>query len=186
MITHKYKKHLIHIFNPDTQKDSFEWFAWTTICWLGLVDRYVCKNITTSLMFCNLAPWALNCFLQRNLFITTPTPSWGPFPWPILKKLQHILQPPVIFNTMIQITMVYYSLIGVHNHHSTPLMPLWGNMSIVYHVLLMQFRTMLNKFKIMFSIIRDVEWYSIRICEYSSHISSVGLWWKQICTKINI
>jgi hypothetical protein len=33
----------------------------------------------------------------------------------------------------------------MHNQHLTPLMSLWGNMSIVYHVLLMQFKTMLNK-----------------------------------------
>jgi hypothetical protein len=53
--------------------------------------------------------------------------------------------------------MVYYSWIGMHNHHSTPLMPLWGNMSIVYHVLPMQFKTMLNFFLIILSIIKNVE-----------------------------
>ncbi len=124
---------------------------------LSLVDRRYCKNITTSLAFCNLAPWPFNCFLRRNLLITTLAPSQGPFPWPILKKIQPILQPPVILDTIIQSTMVYYSWIGMHNHHSTPLMPLWGNMSIVYHVLPMQFKTMLNFFLIILSIIKNVE-----------------------------
>jgi hypothetical protein len=63
----------------------------------GLWNIRSCKNTTTFLAFYNFLHWAISCYLWRNCLITTPTPSLGPFPWLLQKKLHNILQPPIIF-----------------------------------------------------------------------------------------
>ncbi len=64
--------------------DDFGWFG-NLLC-----------NATTSSIICNFTPSAFSYFLWRNLFTATPIPSWRPLPWPLLKKLQIILQPLIM------------------------------------------------------------------------------------------
>jgi len=63
----------------------------------GLSHRRMRKKVTTSLAFCNFLPWALSCYLRRNLLTMALTTSWGLVTWPLLKKLHNILQPPIKF-----------------------------------------------------------------------------------------
>ncbi len=64
---------------------------------LGHSNKHLHKNATTSSTFCNILPWALSFFLQKNLLTTTLAPSWGPLPWLSQKKFHNILQPPIKF-----------------------------------------------------------------------------------------
>jgi hypothetical protein len=95
--TWKCKKNLISGFHKPEYDD------------LGLFDKHAHKNATTSLAFCNFTTLGLSCYLPRNLLMTTLAPSWGPFPWPLLKKINTSCNPWSCLDTLTQNTLVCYS-----------------------------------------------------------------------------
>jgi hypothetical protein len=61
------------------------------------LDNCLQRKLTTYFTLVSFSPWALLSYSRwMNLLMTTPAPSWGPFPWPFPKKGHIILHPLVI------------------------------------------------------------------------------------------
>jgi hypothetical protein len=63
----------------------------------GPEDKCFGRRLMTFSTFYSFGPFGSNYLCPMNLFKIAPIPSWGPLPWLMPKKLQRIVQPPIIY-----------------------------------------------------------------------------------------